>query len=175
MNNSLGRFQEIGRIIGVNWLNDSKNQYHPLFHISDEWYLTNLNQYLKNVQKRRSTRDQLRNSQQFWDIYYELELTYFLKKLGLNPELHEKICGIETDIYLKQEKLVVEIKHLNIPYKVKKEIKRFDPKAKSHPILTVVNTTYLNMKRMRSYFEGKHFQNLYPNIVCYCPNTMAGH
>ncbi len=175
MKNSFRSYQEIERIIGVNWLNNPKNQHHPLFSIGDEWYLQNLNLYLKNFQKRRSTRDQLRNPPQFWDIYYELEVAYFLKKHGLNPKLHEKIHGKETDIFLKQENLVIEIKHLNIPYKVEKKIKRFNPKEKSHPISIAVNTTYLNMERMRSYLEEKPFQNIYPNIVCYCPNIMAGH
>jgi hypothetical protein len=168
------RYPEIERIIGINWLNDPKNQAHPLFDIDDGWYLTNLNKYLENVQKRKRTRDQLRDQQQFWDIYYEFEIAYFLKKFGLKPELHETICGIETDIFLKQEKLVIEIKHLRIPHAVLKKAKRFDPKAKSHPIPNDVNITYLNMKRMRSYLEQKRFQNIYPHIVFYCPDIMAG-
>lgn len=160
MNNSFEQYPEIERIIGVKWLNNLKNQGYPLFHITDESYLTILNQYLKYVQKRKRTIVQLKDSQQFWDIYYELEIAYFLKKLGLKLELHEKICEIETDIFLKQEKIVIEIKHLKIPYKVEKETKRFYPKSKSHSIRKTVNTTYLNMKRMRSYFEQKHFQNI---------------
>lgn len=175
MEDLLGKYPAIKKIFGEEWLNDQKNQNHPIFGIGHEiQYLTALDKYLRYIRTKKRTRDQLRNSQQFWDVYYEFEIAYFLRKLGLDPKLHEKICGVETDIFLEKENIVVEIKHLHIPYRVEKETVHIDPNVKSHPAPKAVNMTFHNMERMQSYLESKNFQNVYPNIVCFCPDISAG-
>lgn len=142
---------------------------HPLVHIGHETsYLTKLEEYLKDVREKRRTRDPFRNPPQFWDAYYELEIAHFLKKLGLNPQLNETICGQETDIFLEDENLVIEIKHLHIPQQIEDHTKRARTKLKA------INTTFINMKRMLTYLQEKDCQDIYPNIVVFCPDIMAG-
>ncbi len=134
MNNLWKRYPEIKRIFGEKWLNDPENLAHPLFQIIHETqYLTDLNNYLKDVRVSKITKD-LKNCKQFFDVSYELEIAFFLRKLGLNPELQKKICGIDTDIFLPQEKLVIEVKHLKPHKSIKEKSLRFEPKAKLHPI-----------------------------------------
>jgi hypothetical protein len=121
----------ISKHFGEDWLNNTNNQTHPLFSIRHENdYLGDLDKYLKDVDTKRRTTDQLRNKEQFWNIYFELEIAYFLKQFGLKPKLHMKIQGRETDILLEEQKLVLEITHLNIPNKVKNAMGRYDPEAK---------------------------------------------
>lgn len=187
MNSSWERYPEIKRTFGEEWLNNPKNREHPLFRIHEkdkDQFLINLDKYLEDVSSRKSTSDQLKNNDQFWDVYCELEIAYCLRKLGLSLTLHEKIGGIETDIFLQQEKLVIEVKHLNPHHTVVKATIRFEPKAKFHPSPVGSNILYtderghmrsLNMEKMRDYiFEEKRFQEIYPNIVCYCTEIQAG-
>ena len=85
----------------------------------------------------------------------------------------KKICGVETDIFLEKENIVVEITHLHIPYRVEKESVHLDPNVKSHPTPKAVNMTFHNMEKMKSYLEEKNFQDIYPNIVCFCPEIAS--
>jgi hypothetical protein len=174
MDFSFKKYPEIERHFGEHWLNDPKSTGHPLFRIYHEnQYLTDFNEYLRDVDPRKSTSDQLRNLQQFWDIYYEFEIAYFLRKLGLNPILHKKICRKIPDIFLEKEKTVIEIKHLNIPDKIEQSTMCFDPKLHVHDVPEAVNVTFINMERMLNRIE-KNFQDVYPNIVCFCPEVSAG-
>ena len=182
MSGSWGIYPAIQKLFGEEWLNNPKNRAsHPLFQVCDETdYLASLNKYLLSLELQNSmgftkrTKDQLKNATQFFDIYYELEIAYFLIRHELRPKLHEKIGGIETDIFLEKHKLVVEIKHLRIPNKVDSGSRRLYPKSKCHDIPEAVDLTFINMERMKSYLDKKKFQSVYPNIVCFCPDISAG-
>lgn len=111
MSTSWERYPNIRKFLGAEWLKDEKNRtVHPLLRIRHQnTFLTNLDKYLKDVPENKSIKDQL-NPKHFYDIYYELEIAYFLRKLGLRPTLHATIGGTETDILLEQDKLVVEVR-----------------------------------------------------------------
>jgi len=166
---------EIVHHFGQKWMDNPQNSGHYLFKRCDETqFLKDLNEYLKDVDVKRRTTDQLHDKEQFWNIYYEFEIAYFLRKLGLKPKLHKKIQGREIDIFLEEQKVVLEITHLNIPEKVKSKIARFDPKSKRHIISECFDLTFLNMERMKRYLDEKKFQTIYPNIVCFCPDIASG-
>jgi len=173
------RYPSIKKIFGDEWLNDPINQMnHPLFRVCNEVdYLSSLNKYLDylgGIARAKPTLTQLKNKTQFFDIYYEFEIAYFLSKFGLKPKLHNKISGKQTDIFLEKENIVIEITHLHIPYIVEKKVVDFDSKVKSQPAPKGVTITFKNMEKMKSYLEEKEFQDVYPNIVCFCPEISAG-
>lgn len=176
MDDSLKAYSGISKHFGEDWLNNTNNHTHSLFSILDEKvFLEDLDKYLKDLDTKKTITDQLRNKEQFWDIYYELEIAYFLKQVGLKPKLHETIQGKEIDILLEEQNLDLEIKHLNIPNRVKDAMGRYDPETKMVIGRKVFDLTYLNMERMRSYLEEKKFQNLYPTIVCFCTHIAGGY
>jgi hypothetical protein len=172
------KYPAIKNIFGAKWLDDPKNRDHPLFTLYNEInYIGTLNKYLtciENIKKR--TVSQLKNGDQLFDVYYELEIAYFLRRFGLIPELHKKISGKETDIFLEEENLVIEIAHKHIHHKIVSQVPRFIPKSKVHDIAGVVDVTAdFHMKRMQDYLEDKNeFQSVYPNVVCFCPDVLAG-
>ena len=106
MMNSWERYREIKRCFGEEWLNNSENQRHPIVEMGNEQFLGQLDNYLKDVSCNNNISNQLKN--QFWSVYYELEIAYYLRQLGLNSKLHERICGEETDLFLQQENIVIE-------------------------------------------------------------------
>jgi len=168
-------YQAIQKLFGEKWLYDPKNKNHPLFTHGDETYILNsLNEYLDFIGKiRKRTIGHLKNKYgtQFWDTYSELEVAYFLKKHGLEPRLDEPICGKEPDIFLEEEELVIEVKNLHIPQKINESAKRLIPNSKVHDTPNGFDTS-MHIERMLSSLEQK-FQNIYPNIVCFCPETSS--
>ena len=168
------KYPEIKRHFGEEWLRAEYTKIHPIFRILNEpEYLSKLNEYLMDVKENKTLRDHLRNRDtQFWDTYYELEIAYFLRKFGFKPELNEKIIGHETDILLKEQNLVIEVTHYHIPHKIESASAQFKPKSKSQEIPIAVNKTHISEKYLESYFIRKKFQNLYPNIVCFCPDMV---
>lgn len=164
---------------GRDWLNDTANQTHPLFRVYREEinYFKSLDMYLKEIPTKKSITDQLHDKRQFWDVYYEFEINYFLKQFGLKPQLHNEIDGKETDILLEEQKVVLEITHLDIPYKVEEGLPHIDPTDKKTIVgkcydISVYASAYTrNMKR---YLDQKRFQESYPNIVCFCTHLFSG-
>jgi hypothetical protein len=174
MSDSL-RYHAIQKLFGEKWLNDSKNRAnHPLFsHCNEIDFLSTLNEYLDFIGcVNKSVVNDIKNGKQFFDTYFELEIAYFLKKLELKPKLHEIICGEETDIFLEEQKLVIEIKHLLNPDRVESKKVRINLKSKFQGVPEAIDLTYLNMERIRDYLLKKKFQEIYPIIVCFCPDTM---
>lgn len=177
----LEKYPEIKRHFGEKWLTTEHNKTHPLFgilHENETEYLTNLDKYLQNVREKKATVGHLRASNMFWDVYFELEIAYFLRKLGFKPELNEKISDSsgkkrETDILLKEQELVIEVTHLHIPDKIESASTRLKPISKSQDIPKGVDVTHMREKHMLSYFDQRKFQNIYPIILCFCPDMMG--
>jgi hypothetical protein len=176
MDDLLKEYSGIIKHFGEDWVNNTINHTHPLFRILHEKvFLEDLNKYLKDLDTKKSITDQIHNKDQFWDICCELEIYSFLKQIGLKPKLHEKIEERETDILLEEQNLDLEITHLNIPNKVKDAMAHYDPEKKKVIDGKVVDLTYLNMERMRSYLDKKKFQKVYPTIVCFCTHIAGGY
>ena len=169
-------YSGISKHFGEDWLNNINNHAHPLFSILHEKvFLEDLDKYLKDLDTKKTITDQLRNKEQFWDIYYELEIAYFLKQVGLKPKLHETIQGKEIDILLGEQNLDLEITHLDIPYKVKEAMNHWDSKEKKVIKGKEGNDLEdVNVKKMRDYLNNKTFQNVYPVIVVFCTHIMGG-
>jgi len=177
MSNQWLKYPVIQKLFGEKWLSDLKNRTnHPLFqNYSETDYLYNLNNYLSHIRStKESVINELKNGDQFFDTYYELEIAYFLIQHGLKTELHKIIDDVETDIYIEENKVILEIKHLRIPIKVENASVRFNPKSKQHNSPKDFDKTYMNMERMRSYLNDKKFQRVFPNIVCFCPDIASG-
>jgi hypothetical protein len=174
MNSSLDKYPEIKRHFEEEWLRKEYNKSHPLFTILHETeYLKGLNRYLQDVKVKKLTVDHLKASNMFWDVYYELEIAYFLRQLGFEPELNEKISGHETDILLREQELDVEVTHLHFPEKIESASTRIKPKSKTRDVPKGVKVTHLMEEHMIRYFEEREFQNIYPIIVCFCPDIMG--
>lgn len=174
MNFSLDKYPEIKRYFGEKWLKTAHNKNHPIFRIIDETeYLSNLNRYLEYVKLKKATVVNLQASTMFFDVYYELEIAHFLRESGFKPELNEEISGHETDIFLREQGLVIEVTHLHIPAEIESATARFKPKSKIQDIPGAIDVTHLMEKHMLNYFSRRRFQNMFPNIVCFCPDMIG--
>lgn len=171
---SWNKYPEIKRHLGEEWLVIEPNKIHPIFRILHETeYLSNLDKYLKDVKVKKATVDHLQASNMFFDVYYELEIAYFLRKIGFKPELDELISDHETDILLREQELVIEVTHLHVPSKIESASTRLKPKSKIQVIPKAVDVTHLMEEHMLSYFDRRKFQIMYPIIVCFCPDILG--
>jgi len=169
--NSWERYREIKRCFGEEWLDNPENQMHPIIDRGNEQFLGQLDNYLKDISC--NTKFSHRLKIHFWGVYYELEIAFYLRKIGLNCKLHECVGGVETDLFLQQENIVIEVTHLSPHHSVKGKLVHFKPKAvgEGARFRWVHERRYLkvlNMERMRKYINRKSFQNVFPTIICFC-------
>ena len=87
-----------------------------------------------------------------------MEIAYFLRQLGFEPALNEKISGHETDILLREQELVVEVTHLRLPEKIESASIRVKPKSRAQDVPKGVDATHLMERHMVRYFEERKFR-----------------
>jgi hypothetical protein len=168
-NKELEKYPEIKRHIGEEWLRKECNKIHPIFgHLNETVFLNNFDKYLKDIPENKSIRDDLRNGEQFYNVYYEVEIAYFLRELGVSLELHKKIGETITDLFLQKDRIVIEVCHLQPHHKVLQGATPIGIAPKG------VAVQLLNTKKMKDYIEKKAFQNTYPNIVCFATDLRIG-
>jgi hypothetical protein len=164
-------------------LRTEPSKIHPIFTLQNETeFLSSLDKYLRNVKVKKETDDNLRAPNMFFDVFYELEIAYFLRQSGFEPELNEEIPDssgnkCETDILLREQELVIEVSHLHQPYRAESASAQIKPKLKKQDTPKGINGTILktiNLGKMKDYLDKKHFQDVYPIIVCFCPDISGG-